>query len=149
MAKKTREEILAEDERRSRWGKWFTAQFIELMRQQGRTLTIGELAEILGETRANCEKWLPGLAIPGARSTINIANKLQTLEIYDVLDIPRPAIIDDATRPIDLLINRDTLDKLRRDDPEKFRQLQDELAAVDDDHSRKKGKPVTVAAQLF
>jgi transcriptional regulator with XRE-family HTH domain len=70
-------------------GEWLEHQFLDWQRKEGERRTVEEFATWLGVSRGTFNKWLNGDRKPDGESIAILAEKLG-VEIYDVLDVPRP-----------------------------------------------------------
>jgi transcriptional regulator with XRE-family HTH domain len=84
------------------FSKWLTLKFIDWQASQGVRKTISEFAKYLGVSQQTTSLWLNGNARPSGKNIGLLANKLG-VEIYDVLEIPKPAMDPEVERWVKLI----------------------------------------------
>lgn len=71
------------------FSNWITRQFVEWQANVGKRKTLEEFAAYIGVSRPLLNMWMNGNKKPG-RENIKLLAETFGLEIYDVLDMPRP-----------------------------------------------------------
>lgn len=81
------------DDQLSQLGKWLRNKYLEWQLSEGDRRTVVEFAEYLGVPQPSLSEWMGGKYAPRGRSVAKLGGKLG-FEIYDILDVPRPAPIE-------------------------------------------------------
>jgi transcriptional regulator with XRE-family HTH domain len=68
---------------------WINRQFVLWQADQGKRKTIDEFASYIGISRPLLNMWMNGNRKPGTNN-IKLLADLFGMEVYDVLDLPRP-----------------------------------------------------------
>jgi transcriptional regulator with XRE-family HTH domain len=72
-----------------RFSEWMTRQFLEWQAKQGKRKTLEEFAAYIGVNRPLVNMWMIGTKKPGP-ANIQLLGELFGMEVYDVLELPRP-----------------------------------------------------------
>ena len=71
---------------------WITQKFLDWQSNQGKRKTIDDFAAYIGVSRPLLNQWMNGNIPRPGRENISRLAEIFGLELYDVLEIPRPNI---------------------------------------------------------
>ncbi len=74
------------------FSEWMTRKFLDWQAEQGKRKTIEDFAAYIGVSRPLLNQWMNGDIPRPGRENISRLAEIFGLEIYDVLEIPRPNI---------------------------------------------------------